>query len=330
MPVDLPRIGLGTAALAGLFQAVDRDTAMETLQVAWSLGIRYFDTAPHYGQGKAERRLGDFLSTQEPGSYIVSTKVGRVLSPSALPHRALNGFVEPLPFDQRYDYSRDGIMRSYEDSLQRLGLNRVDMLFVHDIGMRTHPVHHQTHLDALRTSGFRALEELKRSGAISKIGIGVNEVEICEEILSFQPLDIILLAGRYTLLDRSAEATLLDMCKDAGTRLVIGGVFNSGILATGASPDAHWDYGTPPEGILRKVEVLTDLCNEYGVALPTAALAFPLHHPAVSTVLLGNSHPGRLKQNVSAIQAHKIPADFWRRASEIATMQPSDPRATLG
>ncbi|MCY4460554.1 MAG: aldo/keto reductase [Albidovulum sp.] len=318
MSLKLPRLGLGTAALAGLHQAVDRRTAMETLEAVWSLGIRYFDTAPHYGQGKAERWLGDFLRAQDRDSFFVSTKVGRVLSPSALPRPTLNGFIDPLPFDQRYDYSHEGTMRSFEDSLQRLGLNRIDILLVHDIGMRTHDADHQLHLGHLRDSGFRALEELKRTGAISAFGIGVNEVEICEEILSFQALDLILLAGRYTLLDRSAEPRLLDQCLAAGTQLVIGGVFNSGILATGAGPEARWDYGPAPSDVLRRVEALSDLCAEYGVPLPTSALAFPLRHEAVSTVLLGNCDPARLAENTAAIQGAEIPSDFWKRASEVA------------
>ncbi len=244
--------------------------------------------------------------------------MGRILTPATEPPPKLNGFVEPLPFDQNYDYSYDGIMRSFEDSVQRLGLNRVDILFVHDIGTRTHGNNHDLYLDQLRESGFRALEDLKRSGAISAIGIGVNEVEVCEEILSFQPLDLILLAGRYTLLDRSAEARLLELCRVASTQLVIGGVFNSGILATGARHGAHWDYGPAPEAILKKVSALAELSEAFSVSLPTAALVFPLRHDAVSTVLLGNSHSSRLAENAAAIQSGNIPPEFWVQASAIA------------
>ncbi len=317
MDALLPDVGLGTAAIAGLYHAVDRARAERTIETAWTLGIRYFDTAPHYGQGKAERILGDVLRGQQPGSYVISTKVGRVLTPDANPPERLNGFVEPLPFRQDYDYSHDGVMRSYEDSLQRLGLNRIDILFVHDIGVRTHGEANAVHMHQLRSGGFRALEELKRSGAIRAFGIGVNEVEICTEILAEQPLDLILLAGRYTLLDRSAEAGLLDLCAATGTRLVIGGVFNSGILATGARAGAHWDYGPAPEPILRKVRALSDLCRAYGVDLPRAALQFPKRHAAVASVLLGNGAPDRLQENLDALRSADLPERFWRDAAVI-------------
>lgn len=317
MGVFLPDVGLGTAAIAGLYHAVDRATADRTLETAWTSGIRYFDTAPHYGQGKAERILGDFLRGQKPGSYVISTKIGRILTPSADPPDRLNGFVDPLPFRQDYDYSYDGVMRSHEDSLQRLGLNSIDILFVHDIGVRTHGEANAVYMRQLRSGGFRALEELKRSGAIRAFGVGVNEVEVCSEILAEQPLDLILLAGRYTLLDRSAEAGLLDQCKATGTRLVIGGVFNSGILATGAQDGAHWDYGPAPEPILRKVRRLSDLCRAYETTLPKAALQFPKRHDAVACVLLGNGTSHRLEENLDAVGSAQLPERFWNEAAAI-------------
>lgn len=317
MAVSLPGIGLGTAAIAGLYHAVDRVSADHTLETAWTRGIRYFDTAPHYGQGKAERILGDYLRGQKHGSYVISTKVGRILTPCADPPDRLNGFVEPLPFRQNYDYSYDGVMRSYEDSLQRLGLNRIDILFVHDIGVRTHGEANAIYIRQLRSGGFQALEELKRSGAIRAFGIGVNEVEICLEILAEQPLDLILLAGRYTLLDRSAEAALLEQCSATGTRLVIGGVFNSGILATGARDGAHWDYGPAPEPILRKVRRLSELCRANDTTLPKAALQFPKRHNAVASVLLGNGTPHRLEENLDALSSSQLPEQFWNEAAAI-------------
>lgn len=319
MALELPQIGLGTAAVAGLYKEVARDTALQTLETAWDLGIRYFDTAPHYGQGKAERLLGDFLRDKPDEEIITSTKVGRLLSPSAVRHAALNGFVNPLPFDQNYDYSYDGIMRSYEDSLQRLGLNRIDILYVHDIGERTHGRRNDIYMAQLLNGGFRALAELKASGAVQAIGIGVNEVEICETILAQVEIDLILLAGRYTLLDRSAEARLLEMCDRSGTRFVIGGVFNSGILATGAVEGAHWDYGPAPEEVLVKVSALEVLCKAFDITLPEAALAFPIRRKQVASLLLGNGHPSRLKSNVTAIKNAQVPPAFWDLANRLIT-----------
>ena len=319
MTFKIPRIGLGTAAIAGLYRPVARNAAMETLEEAWSLGVRYFDTAPHYGQGKAERILGDFLREKRAGDFIVSTKVGRLLSPASAPHERLNGFVDPLPFDQFYDYSYDGIMRSFGDSLQRLGLNRIDILYIHDIGERTHGPGNARYMAQLMDGGFRALRELRENGTVAAFGIGVNEVGVCERILNRADLDLILLAGRYTLLDRSAEAGLLKRCLETNTPLVIGGVFNSGILATGATPKAHWDYGPAPDDILRKVEALSDLCEKAGTTLPEAALAFPARHNAVACILLGNGRPDRLGSNIEAIKKASIPEDFWLRSDKLVS-----------
>ncbi len=319
MTFQVPRIGFGTAAIAGLYRPVSRSAAMETLEEAWSLGVRYFDTAPHYGQGKAERILGDFLRGKRAGDFLVSTKVGRLLSPAPAPHERLNGFVDPLPFDQSYDYSYDGIMRSFEDSLQRLGLHRTDILYIHDIGERTHGPGNARHMAQLMDGGFRALQELKESGTVAAFGIGVNEVGICERILDRADIDLILLAGRYTLLDRSAEAGLLKKCLETNTPLVIGGVFNSGILATGATPKAHWDYGQAPDHVFRKVEALSDLCEKAGITLPEAALAFPSRHNAVACILLGNGRPGRLAANIGAIRKAAVPDDFWLRSDKLVS-----------
>ena len=235
--LDVTEIGLGGAAIGGLYRAVTRSSAEETFNAAWGAGIRYFDTAPFYGFGLSERRMGDFLRDHPRDSYVLSTKVGRLL-------RAVPGdqvpdysYVEPLPFAVDYDYSYDGIMRSVEFSLARLGLNRIDILFVHDIGVYTHGEEaNDRHFRALMEGGFRALEQLKSEGAISAYGLGVNEVQICLDVMEQAPLDCILLAGRYTLLDRAARRELLPLCEKTGTSLVIGGVFNSGILATGPVP----------------------------------------------------------------------------------------------
>jgi D-threo-aldose 1-dehydrogenase len=315
----LPRIGLGTAAIAGLFKPVSAEEAIDTLQAAWENGVRYFDTAPHYGQGRAERRLGDFLRDKPIGSYVLSTKVGRLLRPASQYHTELNKFQLPLPFDQHFDYSYDGVMRSVQDSYQRLGLNRLDVLFIHDIGARTHGPNNEAYVRQLREGGWRALDELRRTGVVSAIGLGVNEVEICEALLDDFDLDCILLAGRYTMLDRSAERALLDRCAQKGVKLVIGGVFNSGILATGPRPGAHWDYGEAPEPVLRKVAMMQDICRQAGTTLAEAALNFPFRHQNVETVLLGNSDPTLLKRNLTALQHFAVDEHFWIEIDKVAS-----------
>lgn len=313
LPNNLTPTSFGTAAIAGLYQPISSRQAFETLQAAWEGGIRYFDTAPHYGQGKAERILGDFLRDKPEGSYVISTKVGRLLNPASQISKSLNGFIDPLAFDQHYDYSYDGIMRSVEDSYQRLGLNRIDILYVHDIGARTHNEDADRTRMQLMESGVRALDQMRGNRAIQAVGLGVNEVEICEQLIGHIHLDLILLAGRYTLLDRSAESNLLPLCQHHSIKLVIGGVFNSGILATGAIEGAHWDYGQPPESVVKRVNELGRICKSHEITLANASLAFPMRHPSVISVLLGNSNSKLLKQNLAGINSPPISADFWAK-----------------
>lgn len=292
--------GFGTAALGGLYRACPRDTAMATLDAAWQEGVRYFDTAPWYGFGLAERRTGDFLRDKPKGSYVLSSKVGRIMVPVADDKVPAYGYVDPLPFDVRYDYSYDGIMRSVELSHARLGLNRIDMLYVHDIGVYTHGAERNTfHLRQLLDSGLKALEELKSSGAIKAFGLGVNEVPVCLDVLRHADLDCILLAGRYTLLDRSAAADLLPLCEQKGTSLVVGGVFNSGILATGPVEGAHFDYMPATAEVAGKVRAMMEIARGQHVPLAAPALKFPLEHPAVACVLLGTAKPESLHRNMA-------------------------------
>lgn len=252
--LEVTEISFGAAALGGLYRACPRDQAMETLQAAWGSGIRYFDVAPWYGFGLGERYVGDFLRSQPEDSYVLSTKVGRLMRPVPTDKVPNYGYVDPLPFDADYDYSYDGIMRSVEFSYARLGLNRIDILYVHDIGGYTHgKALNEHYLGQLLGSGIKALEELKSSGTIKAYGLGVNEVPVCLDVMHAADIDCILLAGRYTLLDRSAVAELLPLCEKKGTSLVVGGVFNSGILATGPVPDAHFDYLPATPDVLVKV-----------------------------------------------------------------------------
>ena len=317
---SLPDLGFGTAPIGGLYAPVPAGTAYETLEAAWDAGIRFFDTAPHYGQGRAERILGDFLREKEQESYVLSTKVGRILRPSAMPVRSMNAYVDPLPFDQIHDYSHDGIMRSVQDSYQRLGLNKIDIVLVHDIGAYTHGDNANQFERQLLSSGARALQELRDSGEIASVGIGVNEVEVCERLIAEIPIDIILLAGRYTLLDRTAEQTLLPLCREHGISLVIGGVFNSGILATGAVPGAHWNYGPVPEKVLGEVARLKQACETYGISLSEAALAFPRRNEAVHSLLLGCASRQELIDCLNKLSSKLIVRqsdEFWSEISSL-------------
>lgn len=300
--LEVSEIGFGGAAIGGLYRACPREAAMETLAGAWDAGLRYFDTAPHYGFGLSERRVGDFLRDKPRDDYVLSTKVGRLLAPVPEDQVPDLGYVEPLPFRVDYDYSYDGIMRSVEFSYARLGLNRIDILFVHDIGVYTHGVEKtKLHFRQLMDGGLKALDELKSSGTISAYGLGVNEVQICLDVMAEAPLDCILLAGRYSLLDRSAEERLLPLCRAQNTSLVIGGVFNSGILATGPVQGANFDYGPASPDVLARVGAMEDVARRQGIPLAAAALKFPLREPVVATVLIGTARPSSLARNLDLL-----------------------------
>ncbi|RWK41065.1 aldo/keto reductase [Mesorhizobium sp.] len=300
--LEITEVSFGGAAVGGLYRACPREAAMQTLQVAWDAGLRYFDTAPFYGFGLSERRFGDFLRDKPRDSYVLSTKVGRLLRPVPEDQIPDHSYVEPLPFAVDYDYSYDGIMRSVEFSYARLGLNRIDILFVHDIGVYTHGVEKtKLHFRQFMDGGLKALEELKSSRVIFAYGLGVNEVQICLDVLRQAPLDCILLASRYSLLDRTAEAELLPLCRQRQTSLIIGGVFNSGILATGPVPGAHFDYLPATADILDRVGAMEKIAAEGGYPLAAAAFQFPLHEPVVASVLTGTAKPANLERNLQLL-----------------------------
>ena len=280
-----------------LWPAISDRQAEAVCARAWDAGIRYFDTAPHYGRGRSEQRLGQFLAGRQRGEAVVSTKVGRVLRAGAQ-LAAAEGFIDPLPNDVHYDYSAAGFEESLASSLERLGTGHVDIVLVHDIGAMTHGDEGERHFDDLMASGLPYLERLKASGRIGAYGLGVNETAICIRVLRYRPLDVILLAGRWTLLDRAAEAELVLLCRQMGTSLVLGGIYNSGILATGAVPGASFNYAPADETILAKVRELQARCREEGVELPHAALQFGLTRPGVASVLMGAGSLPVLEQNL--------------------------------
>ena len=301
--LSVPILGFGCAPLGGLYAPVDPAEASAAVERALDAGITYFDTAPFYGFGRSERLIGDRLRGR---GYLLSTKAGRLLRPGAHPSPEALGWPDPLPFHPVYDYTYDGIMRSFEDSLQRLGLARIDMLFAHDIGAMTHGDGHEAHFADLRDGGCRALDALRSSGTVRGIGIGVNEVAVCRAVLDLGDWDVFLLAGRYTLLEQDPLDDLLPECLARGTSIIAGGPYNSGILAGGET----WNYASAPESILERVRELRQAACDHAVPLPAAALQFPLAHPAVVSVIPGMRTPAELADTLAWTRT-RIPAEFW-------------------
>jgi D-threo-aldose 1-dehydrogenase len=311
-------LGLGTAPLGGLYADVPRAQALATLERAWDLGIRYFDTAPMYGLTRSEHLTGHVL--RERADYVLSTKVGRLMTteragrrlPPEPPKNPLDpGFHNALPFREVFDYSYDAVMRSYDDSQQRMGLARIDMLFVHDIGPVTHGEAHAHHWQALtRGGGFRALQELKAAGDIKGFGLGVNEWQVIRDALEETDLDCCMLAGRYSLLDRDAEESFLPLAQARGVALALGGVYNSGILAAPPGGRQKFNYADAPAEVLARVAALRGVCADHGVALPAAAIRFPMRHPAVTCVVIGAKTPEQLQQNADWFAAD-LPEALW-------------------
>lgn len=320
--------GFGGAGIGNLYKPVPPGNVQEALTLAWERGIRFFDTAPYYGFGLSERRLGDFLCDKPRRDYVLSTKVGRLLEPLRGRPVPNLGFADPLPFQPVFDYSYDGVMRSHEASLQRLGLDRVDVLLLHDVGRMTHGEANDAHFRNAMEGGQKALQELKAAGDIAAYGMGVNEVEICLEALNHGDFDCFLLAGRFTLLDQAAAGGLLDRCVARHISLLIGGVFNSGILATGPVPGAHYNYAEPPPEIIERVRRLQQICAHHGVKLPSAALQFPTAHPAVATVLLGVIDGPSLERNLAGL-GESIPSALWDELVEAGLLR-RELRAYLG
>jgi D-threo-aldose 1-dehydrogenase len=302
--------GFGASTLGNLYRRIDDAQARATVDAAWDEGVRYFDTAPFYGFGFSERRLGDALRERPRDAFILSTKVGRLLVPGTAADERF-GFHSPMPFEPVYDYSYDGVMRSVEASLHRLGLARIDVLLMHDLGRLTHGADHdRTFADAV-DGGFRAMTELRDAGVASAIGLGVNEIAICEASLAHADLDLLMIAGRYTLLEQEAEP-FLAQCRERGIGVVGAGVFNSGILATGTrGGPPHYDYGLAPKEVIDQVAAIERCCEQFNVPLPAAALQFAAAHPAIATVVLGTGSPDRIKQTADLIRL-PIPDAFWR------------------
>jgi D-threo-aldose 1-dehydrogenase len=310
--LDLPIFGFGGAHLGELYARVDEAQSHATLSAAWDAGVRFYDTAPWYGRGLSEHRMGGFLRTKPRSDFVINTKVGRTLvRPADVASFSTAPWTGGLPFEVVFDYSYDGVMRSYEQALQRLALNTVDSLVIHDLDTMYHsPDAVAVHLRQLTGGGMKALGELKANGHIKAIGVGNNIPGNLEEMLGEIDVDFAIVAMPYTLIDQSVLHTSMATCLRRGISVVIGAPFASGILVTGAGAGAKYGYATAPPETQAKVRAIASVCAEHGVSLPAAALQFVLAHPAVVSVIPGGARPEEVTANVASL-SEPIPAAFW-------------------
>ena len=311
-PLEIPGpLGFGGAPLGDMFERTDDATARATLEAAWDHGIRHFDTAPHYGAGLSEQRFGAFLATKPRDAYFLSTKVGRLLDPSPSGPEQEHPFVGGLWFRRRLDYGHDAAKRCVEDCLQRMGVGRIDVAYIHDLAEDALGAEWQEHFRTAMKGAAKALTELREQGVIRGWGLGVNRVEPCLRALDESDPDVFLLATQYHLLDTTGADELFPKCLERGARVVVGAPFGSGVLAGGG----HYDYReATPEAIWQR-DRLRHVCDRHGVDLKAAALQFSAAHPAVAATIPGAKHPGRVPQNVELMKA-RIPAAFWAELKE--------------
>ncbi len=310
--LDLPVFGMGTAHLGELYGTVDEAVSQATLNAAWDGGVRFFDTAPWYGRGLAEHRLGGFLRTKPRSEFQITTKVGRTLHRPPDPSTFDRGpWVGGLNFEVKFDYSYDGIMRSYEQALQRLALDTVDALVIHDLdGIFHDEPTIAAHTRDLTESGMKALQELKTAGDIAAFGMGINMKEQLADLAQKVDLDFVLVAMPYTLIDQDSLHTGMQACVDRNIGVIIGAPFASGILATGTAGSAHYNYGVADADVIEKVRRIEAVCAAHDVALQAAALQFPLAHPAAVAIIPGAAKPEELTANIGSVDAD-TPLAFW-------------------
>lgn len=300
----LTELGLGAAQFGNLYRETTDDASAAAVDAAWAAGIRYFDTAPHYGIGLSERRLGEALAQYPRDEYVVSTKVGRLLVPT--PENAdqvdEHGFMTPAIYRREWDFSRDGILRSVEGSLDRLSLDRLDIVYLHD------PDHHWAQAS---TEGINALVELREQGVVGAIGAGMNQTAMIARFIRETDVDVMMLANRFTLLEQTALDDLLPVALERGVGIVAAAIYNSGLLSTPRPPaDAKYDYDQAPAALLARANAIADVCERHGVTLPDAAVAYPLRHPAVVSVVLGTRTAEQVASNVSRYSTD-IPEALW-------------------
>ncbi|WP_063727967.1 aldo/keto reductase [Streptomyces sp. RTd22] len=300
--VQVTELGFGGGPLGGLFAPLDDATAAGTLEAAWDSGIRYFDTSPHYGIGHSERRTGGLLRGKPREEVTLSTKVGRLLVPQDPAGRMDESFAVPATHRRVWDFTRDGVLRSVEDSLERMGVDRIDVLYLHDAEERFE--------DALRT-GYPALAELRAQGVVGAIGAGMYHPGKLTRLVKESDVDVVMLSGRYTLLDQSALDELLPACGDRGVSVLAASIFNSGLLATARPVEgATFDYVPAEPRMLERALRMADVCEAHGVTLPEVAMAFPLRHPAVAGIVVGMRTADEVRRNMVAFGA-EIPSRVW-------------------
>lgn len=322
-------LGLGGAPLGNLFAAIPDDQAQGLLVAALDDGCRSFDTAPHYGNGLSEHRFGRALREVARADFLLSTKVGRLLRPQADAPRDQNSFVGVLPFVQVWDYSAAGVRRSVEDSLQRLGLARLDVVYIHDCDIANHGGAYPRVLRQVVEQALPELRRMQREGLLRYVGLGVNDVQVCLDVLRQADLDCLLLAGRYSLIDHSALPELLPLCVQRGVRIALGGAFNSGILATGVRnlKDVRFNYTPASQVWIDRVAAIEQLCEQFNVPLRAAALQFPLAHRAVEIVMLGAQDAAQWHDAV-VMMGQAIPVAFWDALRSRGLLAPATPTPT--
>lgn len=311
--IEPSRYGFGGAPIGNLYEAVDDEQAHATIEAAWAHGVRLFDTAPHYGLGLSERRLGSVLAGRS--GYLLSTKVGRLLRPAAGGGRDEQGFDVPAEYERVWDFSRDGVRASLEESLTRLGLPRVDVALIHDP---------DDHVEQALEQACPALAELRDQGVVQAIGVGMNQWQVPLRFVRETGIDVVMLAGRYTLLDQSG-LPLLDACLERGVRVLAAGVFNSGLLAT-PRPSGTFDYRPAPAPVVERARRIAAVCERHGVSLPQAAMAFPLRHPAVASIVLGARAPEEVRAN-AALWRQPVPDELWRELEAEGLVAAQDGKA---
>ena len=326
---ELPftELGFGCAPLGNLYRPLTERDARATLDAAWTEGVRYYDTAPLYGLGLSETRLNGFLRPKQRGEYLLSTKIGRLLKLCAPGEKSRpDAFFETPSRREVFDYSYDGVMRSLEFSLERMGVDYVDVVYAHDVDIFTHGSKDASdqRIREFMEGGYKALAKLREEGVIKAFGAGINEWEVAETLARSGDFDVFLLAGRYTLLEQEALTSFLPLCVEKKIGVVIGGPYNSGILATGPKPGARYNYALASKEILDRVRRIEAVCKAHGVKLAEAALRFPLSHPAIVSVIPGGQKPAEVKRN-AAMLGVKIPAALWRELKTTGLLRADAP-----
>ena len=309
--IYLSELGFGGASIGNLYEPCSDQAAFDVIENSWQLGIRYFDTAPEYGHGLSERRFGDALRSHPRDEYILSTKVGELLFAKARQLPPENKFINKLPFHLKFDYSYDAIMRGFEDSLQRLGLNRIDIILVHDLDSIIHqPNIFKEYFKTYVESGYKALDKLRSEGSIRAIGLGVKQWQVCFEAMKHGDYECFMLQGNYTIMEQPAFEIFLPLCLKKKVSILLAGPYASGILATGPVKGAYFHHKEAPPEILKRVKFIQDICKAHATPLQAVAIQFPLKHPAIASVVIGSKSPVLMQDNINYAQ-FKIPSQLW-------------------